>query len=62
MTPSHTATDLTLTYHAPGDRFYVQGFGKNLENFISVNGVNTFGFVTAVGEPRTYGVRAGMKF
>ena len=62
VTPSHTATDLTLTYHAPGDRFYVQGFGKNLENFISVNGVNTFGFVTAVGEPRTYGVRAGMKF
>jgi len=60
--PSHTTTDISLTYKAPGDHWYVQAYAKNLENFITVNGVNTFGAVTALGDPRTFGLRAGMKF
>jgi iron complex outermembrane recepter protein len=62
VTPSHTTTDVSVTYHAPGDRWYIQGFAKNLENFITVNGVSTFGNVTAFGDPRTFGARAGFKF
>ncbi|WCT79134.1 TonB-dependent receptor [Novosphingobium humi] len=62
VTPSHTQTYVTVTYHSPDDRWYLQGYGKNLENFIAVNGVDTNGFVTAINEPRTYGVRAGFKF
>jgi iron complex outermembrane receptor protein len=38
VTPSHSTTDLTMTYHAPGDHWYLQGYAKNLENFITVNG------------------------
>ena len=60
--PSHTTTDATLTYTAPNARWMVQAYVKNIENFISVNGVNTFGFVTALGDPRTFGLRAGVKF
>jgi iron complex outermembrane receptor protein len=62
VTPSHSTTDLTMTYHAPGDHWYLQGYAKNLENFITVNGVSGFGRITAVGDPRTFGARAGFKF
>lgn len=62
VTPTHSTTDVTVTYHAPGDTWYIQGYAKNLENFITVNGVNGFGGITAVGDPRTFGARAGVKF
>jgi iron complex outermembrane receptor protein len=52
---------VTLTYTAQDDRFYLQGFARNLENTIVVTNVD--GFANAnPGDPRTYGVRAGFKF
>ena len=67
--PSFTKTDLTVTYNAPGDRFYIQGFVKNLENAITLSSAgmsaNFPAFTDGLaffGDPRTYGVRAGFKF
>ena len=62
---SFTRTDLNLTYKAPGDRWYVQGYAKNLENrtvatgftFSSLTGSNVF-----LADPFTVGLRAGVKF
>ncbi len=37
--PSYHKTDLTLTYRAPDDRFFVQELGRqNLENVITLQG------------------------
>jgi iron complex outermembrane receptor protein len=61
--PSYTATEATVTYNAPQKRYYVQGFVKNLENNLLVTAVG--GGVNGtlqVSDPRTFGVRAGMKF
>lgn len=58
--PSYTKTDATLTYNAPEDRYFVQGFISNIENEILVNSVSTFNTST-FSEPRTYGVRVGFK-
>jgi iron complex outermembrane receptor protein len=68
--PSFTRSEVSLTYTAPDDRWYLQGFAKNLENKLTMNSVNfngpSFGrdsFTTVTpGDPRTYGVRAGVKF
>jgi iron complex outermembrane recepter protein len=61
--PSFTKTDLTLTYNAPEDRFYIQGFVKNLENEITLAAASSgLGASATIEEPRTYGVRAGFKF
>lgn len=67
--PSYTKTDLSLTYSAPRDAWYVQGFARNLENTVNVTNiavttnVNAFTNGTAnFGDPRTYGVRFGAKF
>ncbi|NHO67335.1 TonB-dependent receptor [Aestuariicella hydrocarbonica] len=61
--PSYTKTNVTLTYHSEDDSWYVQAYGKNLEDEITL-GSATSGFFGAanVEDPRTYGVRAGMKF
>jgi iron complex outermembrane receptor protein len=61
--PGFTQTDITLSLNAPGKRWYVQAFAKNLENRVIINDVanGTFAAVS-VNEPRTYGVRAGLKF
>jgi len=58
--PSNTKTNLTLTYNAPEQRWYLQGFLKNAENTINFAGYG-LGRVY-VSEPRLYGVRAGMRF
>jgi iron complex outermembrane receptor protein len=61
---SFTKSDLTLTYTAPSDLWNVQAFVKNIENkstmtaLFTVNGAN----YTYLSEPRTLGVRAGVKF
>ena len=63
--PSFTRTDVNLTYTAPRDKWYVQGYAKNLENrnvatgfaFSSLTGSNF-----SLADPFTVGVRAGMKF
>jgi iron complex outermembrane recepter protein len=61
--PSFTKTDLTLTYKAPDDRYYVQAFAKNLENAITLAAATSGLTASAtIEEPRTYGVRAGFKF
>jgi iron complex outermembrane recepter protein len=61
--PSFTKTDLSLTYKAPDNRWYIQGFAQNLENSITLAAAGT-GLLAgvAIEEPRTYGVRAGFKF
>lgn len=67
--PSFTKTDLTLTYTAPNDRFYLQAYAKNLENAITLASAtlsaNFPSFTDGnaqFADPRTYGVRAGFKF
>jgi len=61
--PSFTKTDLTATYTAPEGRFYVQCFVKNLEDTITLAAVSSGLTAGATIEaPRTYGIRAGVKF
>ncbi|WP_164975664.1 TonB-dependent receptor [Sphingobium fluviale] len=67
--PSYTKTDLLLTYNSSGDRFYVQGYVKNIEDNItlgstslSANFPNFTDGSAFVGDPRTYGLRIGVKF
>jgi iron complex outermembrane recepter protein len=61
--PAHTKTDLSLTYRAPGDRFYVGAFVENLENDLVVTSASTGGFGSVTfSDPRTFGVHAGFKF
>lgn len=61
--PGSTRSDASLTFNAPSDRFYVQGFVKNIEDAVVVTTVATGTFATAnFADPRTYGVRAGVKF
>ncbi len=59
--PSYSRTDISLTYNAPDDRFYVQGYAQNLENSIRLQRVDGFANASPT-DPRTYGVRAGFKF
>ena len=61
--PGYTKTDVLISYNAPGDRWYVQGFAKNLENNIVLSTATNgfFGF-SQISDPRTYGARAGVKF
>jgi len=53
-------TDLSLGYFAPGEKWYLQAFARNLENTRTL-GVINFSSLT-LGEPRQYGVRAGFTF
>jgi len=57
--PGYSKTDFNLTYSAPGDKWFVQLYGKNLEdkNVISGYNFNTF----TLAEPRLFGLRAGVK-
>jgi iron complex outermembrane recepter protein len=59
--PSFTKSDLSLTFNAADDRFYIQGYASNLENTITLSSVDGFGNAIPQ-DPRTYGVRAGFKF
>ncbi len=61
--PGYTKTDLVLTYNAPGKSWYLQGYLKNIENNVVVSSVATGNFALVnYMDPRTYGVRAGVKF
>ncbi len=67
--PAYTTTDLSLRYNAPNDRWYLEGYVRNLEDKIAVTYVNTSpGWPTLndgtvnTTDPRTYGVRIGTKF
>jgi iron complex outermembrane receptor protein len=61
--PAFTKTDVTVTYKAPKDRYYVQAFAKNIENNITIAAAQAGNTPSVtIEEPRTYGVRAGVKF
>ncbi|MEY2927074.1 MAG: hypothetical protein RL367_1551, partial [Pseudomonadota bacterium] len=61
--PSYTSTDLTLTYNGPDKKYYVQGYVKNIEDNLIVTAVGGGANGTLqVADPRTFGVRAGVKF
>ena len=49
--PTFTRTDLTLGYNAPSDRWYVQAFARNLENYIAITSVDGNNNL-ATGDPR----------
>jgi len=58
--PSYHKTNLSLTYTNPDGSWYFQVFGKNLEDEITLSGAQ----LTTItpGDPRTYGVRTGIRF
>jgi iron complex outermembrane recepter protein len=58
--PAFHMTDVNATYRFPGDKWYVQAYGKNLENKIIVVNANTNAVVP--GAPRTFGLRAGFYY
>lgn len=64
LTDSFTKTDISVTYRTENARYFVQLFGRNLED----EDVRTTVFQSAAGPlvafapPRTYGVRAGVEF
>ena len=63
--PPFTRTDINVTYKAPGDKWYVQGFAKNLENRNVATAVVYSPLTQSnvyLADPFTIGVRAGMKF
>lgn len=62
--PGYTRTEISATYNAPGDRWYLQGYVRNLENDIQITAVTNISGTLAVvpSDPRTYGVRAGFRF
>ena len=64
-TPSYTKTDLRLTYVARGDGYTLQAYVENLENKAVLNrtaiGANR-SINASYAMPRTYGVKAGVRF
>ncbi len=67
--PAYTTTDFSLRYNAPNDRWYLEGYVRNIEDKIAVTYVNTSpGWPTLndgtvnTSDPRTYGLRVGTKF
>lgn len=60
FTPAHSNSQASITYNAPGKKWYLQGYVKNIENFIEVR--NATADTVTPGDPRTFGVRVGAKF
>lgn len=64
--PAYWQLDASLTYSSPGDRFFVTGFANNITDKTVIG--NTFpppigNFVVgSLRPPRTYGLRAGVRF
>jgi iron complex outermembrane receptor protein len=58
--PAYTTSNATLTYTAPNDRWYTEGFIKNIEDKIVFSGYGS-GRVYA-SDPRLFGMRAGVRF
>jgi len=58
--PSYTKTDLTVTWNAASDAWYVQAYAKNIENRSVV--VNETANRYWYGDPRTVGLRTGYRF
>lgn len=61
--PGFSKTDANLTYNAPDKNYYFQLFVKNLEDNVTVSSIASGANGTVqLADPRTYGVRAGIKF
>ena len=64
-TPSYTKSDIRLTYVAPDDRFTIQAYVENVEDTAVLNrtaiGANR-SINASYAMPRTYGVKAGVRF
>jgi len=67
--PSFTKTDVSIGYHADGNAWYVEAFGKNLEDEVTLGnagisvafpGLNNGN--ASLSAPRTYGLRLGFRF
>ena len=62
---AHTRTDFNATYNAAGDKWYLQAYGRNLENRNVMTGF-TFSSLTGnqvfLNEPRSFGLRGGVRF
>ena len=64
---AYTKTDLRLRWEEPENRYWVEGFGENLENnYVYPRGIVVAITGTAQGfgllQPRTYGVRVGFNW
>lgn len=60
---AYTKSDLSLTYKSPGDRYSVSVFARNLENNLAVTSAFVaLGNIAVFDNPRTYGVRIGVKY
>ena len=59
-TPSQSKTQASLTYNAPGSAYYVTAYVKNIENKVGL--VTVGGGTNNMSDPRTFGLRAGVKF
>jgi iron complex outermembrane receptor protein len=58
--PAYTKTNISLTYRPVVGRWYVQAFGKNLEDKIQITSAALQS--VNITEPRTFGLRAGVEF
>ena len=60
-----TRSDINLSYNAAGDKWSVQGYVKNLENKTVLTGYSFSSFTgnqAYLSEPRTFGIRASIRF
>jgi iron complex outermembrane receptor protein len=68
--PSFSKTDISVTYNAPDERWYVQGFVKNIEDELTISNAEVSAQFSAgfkdgtvnISDPRTAGVRFGLNF
>ena len=60
-----TRSDMNISYNAAGDKWSVQGYVKNLENKTVLTGYSFSSFTgnqAYLSEPRTFGIRASIRF
>lgn len=64
--PAYTKSDLSITYKAANDKYYIGAYILNVENSVVLTtaGWGSFGLdgTVAFQDPRRFGVRAGIKF
>jgi iron complex outermembrane receptor protein len=58
-TPSQTKSQASVTYNAPNKAWYLSAYIKNIENNVSL--VSGSASSVTMSDPRTFGVRAGMR-
>ena len=62
--PAYEIVNGSVTWHSPGDRYFVRVFGENLTNQVYALGwsLGSFGDATQVAKPRWFGGTIGAKF